>query len=99
MRASRRPVPGRHPHTRLIRRRPAFGTPAVLLLGASAALVLGAALGVRVALGGQASASAIPVIITGFAATPATITYGHATVTVSGKLVEYGSRTTGVPDE
>ena len=99
MRASRRPVPGRHPLTRLMRRRLAFGTPAVLLLGASAALVLGAALGVRVALGGQASASAIPVIITGFAATPATITYGHATVTVSGKLVQYGSRTTGVPHE
>ena len=38
-------------------------------------------------------------IITGFAATPATITYGHATVTVSGKLVECGSQTIGVPDE
>jgi hypothetical protein len=39
------------------------------------------------------------VIITGFAATPATITYAHATVTVSGKLVEDGSQATGVPDE
>src|SRR5215471_17425801 len=91
MRASRRPVRGRHALTRLTRRRLAFG--------ASAGLLLGAALGVRVALGGQASASTTPVIITGFAATPATITYGHATVTVSGKLVEYGSQTIGVPDE
>jgi hypothetical protein len=62
-------------------------------------LLLGAALGVRIAFGGQASASTVPVIITGFATTPATITYGHATVTVAGKLVEYGSQTTGVPDE
>jgi hypothetical protein len=62
-------------------------------------LVLGAALGIRVAFGGQASASTTPVIIAGFAATPTTITYGHATVTVTGKLVEYGSQTTGVPDE
>jgi hypothetical protein len=99
MRASRRPVPGRHALTRLMRRRLAFGTPAVLLLGASAVLLLGAALGIRVGLGGQASAPATSVIITGFAATPATITYGHATVTVAGKLVEYGSQTTGVPDE
>jgi len=91
MRASRRPVPGRHAPTRLTRRR--------LVFGASAVLLAGAALGVRVALGGQASASTTPVIITGFAATPATITYGHTTVTVSGKLVEYGRQTTGVPGE
>jgi hypothetical protein len=69
-----------------------FGASAVVLL-------LGAALGVRVAFGGQASASTTPVIITGFAATPATITYGHTTVTVSGKLVEYGRQTAGVPGE
>jgi hypothetical protein len=62
-------------------------------------LLLGAALGVRVAFGGQAAASTTPVVITGFATTPATITYGHATVTVSGKLVEYGSQTAGVPGE
>jgi hypothetical protein len=92
MRASRRPVPGRHALIRLTRRRLAFGASAALLLGA-------AALGVRVALDGQASASTTPVIITGFASAPATITYGHATVTLSGKLVEYGSQTTGVPDE
>jgi hypothetical protein len=92
MRASRGPVPGRHALSRLSRRRLAFGASAALLL-------LGSALGIRIALGGQASASITPVVITSFAATPATITYGHATVTVSGKLVEYGSQTTGVPDE
>jgi hypothetical protein len=94
MRAFRWPVPGRRAVTRPTRR--------VLAFGASAAVLLGVAVGVPVALGGQASASVVPVIITGFAAAPVdgpTITYGDATVAVSGRLVQYSSQTTGIPDE
>lgn len=51
------------------------------------------------AVASTTAASQAPVTITAFAISPAAINYGARQVTVSGRLVEYNSPGTGVPNE
>jgi hypothetical protein len=68
-----------------------------LRLSVAALLAMGAAGGFAAT---AASASSVtPVIFTGVTASPATISYGNNTVTVTGQLVDYQDRAVGVPDE